>query len=340
MTRAGARAGAWLACALACALAGCGKKAPLRLPEQRPPAQVGTFRARIRDRNVSLEFHIPKRRLFPEQETPWSFTRILRRDGPGGDFVEVGTLVDADGFEFGTKVQWTDAGREPGIAYTYKVELLKQDARTRAVSPPLEVLWKEEPPPPAALAAAGAEGSILLTWEPPAAGRGAGFIVARRPEGNPREEPLTRTPVAEGRYLDAAVAVNRTYCYRVRSVTSTPAVDVEGSPSAEVCATTTDRTPPPVPAGVVLIPEERSILISWGPVAADDLLGYVVYRAADAGPFERITPAPVEETTYRDAAEELRQGVVYRYRVSALDRATQPNESAFSETVAGSLTAP
>jgi hypothetical protein len=136
--------------------------------------------------------------------------------------------------------------------------------------------------------------------------------------------------VTEGRYLDTAVAKDRTYCYRVRAVSSTPAVDVEGPSSAEVCAATVDRTPPPAPAGTVLIPGERSILISWGPVAADDLLGYLVYRAADEEPFERLTP---RRSRHHLPGPENPPAPYYRSPRSTTRR--RPTR-AFSDTVSGS----
>lgn len=326
---------------LAASLLNCGKKAPLRLPGQKPETVVAGFRARVRERQVLLEFKVPARRVFPERETSWIFARILRRDGPQADFKEVGTLLEANGFDFGARLSWADEGREPGIVYSYRVELLKKDSRARAASPAIEVSWNTTVAAPRSLAAVGAEASVLLNWEAPAPSEEAvRYRLYRRLEEERAGEVLSRDLVVERHYLDTGVERNRLYCYRVSAVLVVKDIEIEGSPTPEVCTRTEDLTPPPPPAGLVVTAIGKTFLLTWRPVVADDLRGYIVYRATGDGNFERITPAPVEGTALRDETTDLVPGTTYRYRLNAVDRSARGNEGAFSDTVSATLPPP
>jgi hypothetical protein len=58
--------------------------------------------------------------------------------------------------------------------------------------------------------------------------------------------------------------------------------------------------------------------------------GYIVYRAPEAGGFERIGSTTAPSTTFVDRT--VTRGV-YRYTVAAQDRAARPNESRRSNEV-------
>jgi fibronectin type 3 domain-containing protein len=67
-----------------------------------------------------------------------------------------------------------------------------------------------------------------------------------------------------------------------------------------------------------LVPEEKTIDLSWQPDTEEDLAGYIVYRAESDGDWKRISGAqPLTGPAYRDAAVEA--GHSYRYAVSAID---------------------
>ncbi len=75
-----------------------------------------------------------------------------------------------------------------------------------------------------------------------------------------------------------------------------------------------------------------SILLEWTANEEDDLGGYSVYRENDSGTFEPVA-TQLEEPRFVD--ENLEEGVLYRYHVSAVDQENPPNESALSEVAEG-----
>ncbi len=104
--------------------------------------------------------------------------------------------------------------------------------------------------------------------------------------------------------------------------------ETEGS--VETGAGFVDIFPPAPPAGLAAAAEESLIRLFWTPGAEPDIAGYMVYRS-DSGdaPFVPLTSAPIAATTYADTA--VKRGRRYTYVVSAVDTASPPNESRWSE---------
>jgi hypothetical protein len=104
---------------------------------------------------------------------------------------------------------------------------------------------------------------------------------------------------------------------------------VESVDSEEVCLTPKDTYPPPAPGNLFAVEVSDGILLSWDDVPSTDLGGYLVYRSEDDdGPFELVTEQPVPLASYTDRTAE--PGILYYYRVSAVDRAEPRNESPHS----------
>lgn len=151
---------------------GCGKKAPLRLPDDRTAENAPAISARVRQNRVSLDFRVPGHRVFPEREAPWVLARILRQTLPSAEVVEAGAILQTGGFAFAAPLTWTDQALPAKTAYIYRVEFRDAIRRRRAVSEPLRVSWERLPDAPSQLAAAGRLRTIVLTWTAPA-GAGA-----------------------------------------------------------------------------------------------------------------------------------------------------------------------
>lgn len=142
-----------------------------------------------------------------------------------------------------------------------------------------------------------------------------------------------------GGTLDRTARKGETYRYTAqrveRAVVVGHALELRSDVSAPVTVTLLDVFPPATPVGLAAVPGNRSIDLSWEPVADDDLAGYVVYRqqaSADgsaAGPFTRISAKPVVGPAYSDSTAIA--GGRYVYRVTAVDAAG--NESAPSASV-------
>lgn len=218
-------------------LLGCGKKAPLRLSDDRVAEQAPALRARVRDGQVTLEFRVPARRVFPEREEPWVLARILRQVAPTSESVEVGAILDKGGFDFGSQMTWSDSALPPKSSFIYRVEFRDAVRRRRAVTAPLAVSWDRVPAAPQGLNATGHLRSVVLTWEVPA-GEDAGtrYRIYRRGQVQATYELATPEPVPAGSYTDSRIEADRDYCYVVRAVLTATTLEVEGPSSPERCA--------------------------------------------------------------------------------------------------------
>lgn len=215
----------------------CGKKAPLRLSDDRVAERAPAVRARIRDGIVTLDFRVPGRRVFPEREEPWVFARVLRQSGPASDSVEVGTILNAGGFDFGSSLTWSDRGLPPKSSFVYRVEFRDAARRRRALTEPLTVSWERVPDAPLQLAAEGRLRSIVLTWEAPAGtAAGTAYTIYRREISQVPFEQAAHEPVGARVFTDTRIEPERDYCYVVRAIIAVKNLEIEGPASPESCA--------------------------------------------------------------------------------------------------------
>ena len=105
---------------------------------------------------------------------------------------------------------------------------------------------------------------------------------------------------------------------------------VHGRASARAAVTPRDVTPPSPPANLVGIASEGAVRLSWSASPEADVAGYIVYRATATGGFERIGSTTAPSTTFVDRTA---TPGIYRYAVTAQDRAARPNESLRSNEV-------
>lgn len=226
--------------------AACGKKAPLRLADDRAPERAPALHARVREGRVILDFRVPPHRIFPEREEPWVLARVLRQAVPAAGVVEAGAILDAAGFGFDALLTWDEAAPSPGSSFVYRVEFRDAHRRRRAVSEPLAVSWDQLPGAPSGLTAAGGGRAVILAWSAPSgAAAGGRYRVYRREPPQEAREPVSPEPVGESRFVDSRVEPGRDYCYSVRSVLDARGLEIEGPASDEACARAADFEAPP-----------------------------------------------------------------------------------------------
>ena len=121
---------------LALSFPACGKKAPLRLPDDRTAEHATAPRARVSEGRVTLDFRVPAHRLFPEREEPFALARILRRSGASSEYVEAGAILQDGGFHGLPPLSWSDQVLPPKKPYSYRVEFRDASRRRRALSDP------------------------------------------------------------------------------------------------------------------------------------------------------------------------------------------------------------
>jgi hypothetical protein len=146
----------------------------------------------------------------------------------------------------------------------------------------------------------------------------------------PWPTPLHDQPLAEPVFDDTRLTFGVERCYVVRTVDAYgTAGAVESEPSALACVTPRDTFPPAAPRGLQAVAGDGAVSLIWEPAAEPDLAGYLVLRGvAPDGALERLTQAPIAETTYSDAT--AKPGVRYVYAVVAVDTAVPANTSALS----------
>jgi hypothetical protein len=130
---------------------------------------------------------------------------------------------------------------------------------------------------------------------------------------------LTAAPVGAAEYADPRIVWDEERCYSVRAVETLNRLSIESEAAFTACETLVDTFPPKAPTGLDAVPGDGAINLIWEANAEADLAGYLVLRGPAPGDaLEPITPAPIQDTFFRDA---VAGGVPYVYAVQAVDRA-------------------
>jgi hypothetical protein len=144
----------------------------------------------------------------------------------------------------------------------------------------------------------------------------------------PAETRLTKEPVVAATFLDTRIELGHQRCYVVRAVESLDGLSVESDASAPACRLFADIFPPAAPAGLTSVPSGGAVNLIWDPNKEPDLAGYLVLRGDTPASLVAVTPAPIQETRFRDTVEPGRR---YLFAVQAVD--ASGNISALSTTV-------
>jgi len=158
------------------------------------------------------------------------------------------------------------------------------------------------------------------------------YNVYRASSGEPfPERSLNQLPLYETEYLDAAVEVGLRYVYVVRAVVADGFPLRESESSLPVGVEARDTFAPAAPQGLVAVQEGLAVRLFWNPNSERDIKGYRIYRRLHPGPWVALGPGHVEQSTYVDG--DVSVGRRLSYRVTAIDRAAETNESEPSEFV-------
>jgi hypothetical protein len=269
--------------------------------------------------------------------------------------------VPADGDVVDTDVPDDDA---PGpllapppavLSRTYVAYATSTRGRKGPLSPRIAVPLVPPPPAPPIPAIAYDESNITVTWpavgtrapiQAPTDGSGAEVLPSTPLEAAAptvaynvydTTDPgsavkLTATPVPEPRFVDSRMVWGEKRCYTVRTAESVGGMTIESDASPAGCETLVDTFPPAAPKGVAGIPSVGAINLIWEPNSEKDLAGYIVMRAAAAtATLEPITPAPIQETSFKDGVQ---SGMQFFYSVKAVDKSgnASPSSTRVAET--------
>lgn len=185
-------------------------------------------------------------------------------------------------------------------------------------SPILSVPLARQPDSPAEIARTYDEKTLKLSWQA-AAGRTFRVYEASGPGGGATVKELTTGPIAVAEF-ELPVWFGTPRCFAVRAIETTGRISLVGPIGPGVCETPVDTFPPPAPAGLLAVQDERGIALRWEPVGVPDLAGYRILRGEGSGEtLQQLLQAPIAEATYVDAA--ITPGVTYVYTVIAIDKA-------------------
>jgi len=343
-------------------LFGCGKKGPIVAPERRLPLPPVDMRATVEDRVIVVRWVNPRNRVDNTRLRDLAVMRLFRREEASGaepkpamlsgdrvvGYEEIKRLaldappppgVQMDG---GMVVVTDERGLSFDRRYVYVATAEDSTGRSSAPSPPVGVTFIAAPAAPPGLSAQAGDKEARIRWDAPTTlidgtpATGELRYIVLRGVGEGGLAPLTPAPIATTTYTDTGLENELTYRYAVKGVRADPAATAIGPASAAVVVTPVDTTPPSAPTRLIAIPAAGSVRLAWNPSPEDDVTQYAVYRAESTGAFTRIATTPAIATIYTD--RNVQAGQTYRYAVTALDRAKQPNESPRSNDV--SVTVP
>ncbi|HEX5565328.1 MAG TPA: fibronectin type III domain-containing protein [Streptomyces sp.] len=177
------------------------------------------------------------------------------------------------------------------------------------------------PGAPTGLAASAGDGTVGLSWRPPADTGGSaisGYTIYRA-TGSGAFAAVGSSSTAA--YTDTAVTNGTTYRYRVSASNGTG----EGAASSEVSGTPQGGgpsvNPPAAPGGVTGTAGPGTATLTWSAPSDDGgspVTGYAIYRSTTAGA-ETLLTTVGDTRSYTDSA--VQAGNPYYYQVSAVNSA-------------------
>jgi hypothetical protein len=331
----------------------CGRKGPPLPPRPVVPAAVGNLRAEPSGSAIVLSWTRPTRNDDNSPLTDLLEFRIARATvslgtgaAPSSAFSFLAT-VRADqpenaGVQGALYAYRDDAGGHglpTGHQYRYRIQAVNRHGEVGALSADVAVDFPPAPAPPVALKATAGDATVELDWQAPPATSSADVSPAKSynvyrgvKPGVYGDRPVNPSPLLQTRFRDTGVENETTYYYVVRSVANDRSPWRESADSIEVSTVPQDFTPPAPPRGLIVIPGEGVVSLTWDAGDERDLLGYVVYRREPPELIPvRLTEQPIPGTTFTDRT--ARRGATYVYTVNAVDRSARRNESVPSAEV-------
>jgi fibronectin type 3 domain-containing protein len=279
-----------------------------------PPSTPASLVARYDSGSVHLEWE-------PPADEGVAFVVLRRRIGAGAPDIDL--RIHAEDLLTSRFVDDGEMGQGFAEGGVYRYTLLAMDAARNFSTPTTAIVRIPDhtpPPPPSALYATIEHGNrIALTWNPSAGDDLMTYILYRQEEGEARVETYTVLP-GQRRFEAYDVSPGHAYTFWL---TAADSAGNESARSERQRIVMRDAMPPRSVRNVYAeVLEAGGVRLAWEPVAALDLAGYHVYRAASAnGSYEKVHEGLLAERTWVDPEGEAGQW----YRILAVD--TSGNES-------------
>jgi uncharacterized protein len=314
----------------------CGRKTEPITPDSPRPAAVTGIKVAVRDAVAYLSWPVPAKNVEGKSLDPAEIRgfRVYRaeagRDRKRPLYRQVAEISMANPAPAEVRngiVTWSDTGLQYGRVYVYRVRAYSMKGGVSGYSDEVRAAPLLSLSPPKNLAAESGDTVVTLTWDAVTTKSDGslhqgfvGYVVYRGTEpGKYDEAPLNKETIAGVMYRDTAVANDKQYYYRVRTVDSPVKPWQESLDSLEVSATPRDTTPPEPPKNITVVPGIGRVFLTWSENKESDLAGYYVYRSVKSGAgYERLTAKPLNRSTFSD--ETVKQGTTYYYFITAVDK--------------------
>jgi hypothetical protein len=199
----------------------------------------------------------------------------------------------------------------------------------------LSVKPKALPFPPTGLKAEVLEDKIQIEWTVPeknidssSPAEVMGYTVYRRSKDKGIQRVSTGL-IKEAAFSDLEFQFDKTYTYTVRASASESSPFLESDDSEPLEIVPKDTFPPKMPQGLVAVPGDDFVSLSWDTNREPDLAGYRIWRkSGDDEEFTAISDL-IRENVYNDSA--VIRNSRYDYAVSAVDKTG--NESQKSKSI-------
>jgi hypothetical protein len=320
---------------------GCGYKNPPVPPQSVVPKAIVDLIHTTDEKGMRLTWSYPVENIKGEVLEDISSFELYRAEIkldeycggcpiPFGAPIEVsgGTVFDG---KLRQKASYESSLLRSGYKYFFKVRSRTGWWATSEDSNIVTFVWFQPAAAPEELKAAAGDSEIVLSWQP----------VSRLSDGTALENPLKYQVLRslngkdyekigelqeQTGFTDKQVQNGQKYFYTVQSVMLYRDEQVNGAVSPEVAATAVDLTPPLPPAGVTAVQTGSGLKIFWDKSDEQDIGGYRIYRRpADQDQYTMIGRVAPEYNIFVDSGAD--DAVRYYYAVTAVDRATPPNES-------------
>jgi len=225
---------------------------------------------------------------------------------------------------------------EDGKIYRYYLTGFDQKRETGG-SPEVETKTKELPSFPDGIRAEnGSVKSVLIYWTPIQDPDVGGYIIYRG-ESEDEFKQIARIKGHESSsYQDKGSGYKllndgKEYFYKVSSYNL---FNAEGLPSNPIKAQTKSR--PLAVVGLTVTAEPESVHVNWQKNHEIDIAQYILYRNYnDDGRWSKIQSLEPTQTDYHD--NDLKSGVVYRYKIVAVDKDNLESDPVESEAIVSPL---
>jgi len=326
-------------------LGACGRKTLPIPPHEAVPQPIKDLQYRQDENQVNLTWTYPERTTVGSELPGLQSFLVLRAVVPEQDYcagcpVAFSSAVEVEAPAAITdpkkrQAHYTETILRPGHRYLYKVQtkagwrLVSDDSNT------VSFFWDSPTMAPDELTAKADDGRILLHWQP----------VAKLVNGNAIGDtvlyqvyrgltPETLAPVGDAvsntNYTDSGLINGQVYHYQVRAVRVVKDSRLIGLASHPVSVAPTDLTPPAPPRSLDGVLVEGGVKLLWERSTEKDLAGYRIYRRLpDETKLTLIGEVDRAEISYIDKLPKAPDGCYWA--ITAFDKATPANESAFSK---------